>query len=340
MILVTGGLGYVGSHACVELLRAGESIVVYDNLSNSRRSVLERIRRIQPGAIDLIEGDLRDEAALRAAFAKGSIEAVLHFAGLKQVEESTRKPLEYQDVNVVGTQRLVNAALEHGISSFVFSSSAVVYGPAESPPIAESHPLNPQSPYGHGKQQVEELLTRASASQPDFHHASLRYFNPAGAHPSALIGEDPTAPPTNLMPVIMRVATGAQSALQIFGNDYATADGTTVRDYIHVMDVAAAHVSALTFLRGQGRSLTANIGTGRGHTVLELVAAFEKVAGAKVSREFAARREGDIVKSFADCGLAARELKWKAARSIEEMCRDAWRWELCRQAAADRAVVT
>ena len=327
-ILVTGGLGYIGSHACVALAQAGYRIVVVDNLSNSKPAVLERVRELAPGAqIELHRTDLRDRAALEAAFAAQPVEAVIHFAGLKAVGESVEKPLLYYDNNVGGSVALLEAMQRHGVKRLVFSSSATVYGEPERLPLTEDHPLRPASPYGKTKLVIEHLLADAAAAEPRFAYAALRYFNPIGAHASGRIGEDPRGVPNNLFPYLTQVAAGRLPKLRVFGADYPTADGSGVRDYIHVVDLAAGHLAALEFLRRRKRPLTANLGTGRGYSVLETVRAFEQATGRKVPLEIAARRPGDIASCYADASLAARELGWRARLGLDDMCRDAWRWQ-------------
>jgi UDP-glucose 4-epimerase len=327
-IVVTGGLGYIGSHACVELARDGHRLVIVDNLANSKPSVLERIRELAPGAdIDFVRADIRDAAALDRVFAAGDIEAVVHFAGLKAVGESVANPALYFDNNVGGTAALLQAMDRHGVERIVFSSSATVYGEPERLPYSESHRLQPMNPYGQSKLQVERLLAERAAARAPFRHATLRYFNPIGAHPSGRIGEDPRGTPNNLLPYITRVALGRLARLQVFGGDYATPDGTGVRDYIHVMDLAAGHLAALRYLRDRDRSITVNLGTGRGYSVLEVIAAFEKATGRRVPYDIAARRPGDIAEYCADATRAASELGWRAQFGIEDMCRDAWRWQ-------------
>jgi UDP-glucose 4-epimerase len=328
MILVTGGLGYIGSHTCAALAQAGYRLVIVDNLCNSKPSVLERIRELVPGAaIEFRRADLRDRAALEAVFAAHAIDAVVHFAGLKAVGESVEKPLLYWDNNVGGTIALLEAMQQHGVRKIVFSSSATVYGEPERLPLAEDHPLRPQSPYGRTKLAIEQLLADQSGSDPDFCHASLRYFNPIGAHPSGRIGEDPRGVPNNLFPFVTQIAIGRLPKLRVFGNDYATPDGTGVRDYIHVMDLAAGHVAALRYLDERPRSITVNLGTGSGYSVLQVVHAFERIAGKAVPLEVVARRPGDVAICYADASLAARELGWHARLGLEDMCRDAWRWQ-------------
>ncbi len=327
-VVVTGGLGYIGSHTCVELARDGHRLLIIDNLANSKRSVLERIRELAPGAaIEFVHADVRDAAALQRAFSGASIEAVVHFAGLKSVSESVANPALYFDNNVGGTGVLLRAMDSHGIERIVFSSSATVYGEPERLPYAESHRLQPANPYGQSKLEIERLLSSQAAGRATFRHATLRYFNPIGAHPSGRLGEDPRGVPQNLLPYLMQVALGRLPRLRIFGGDYATPDGTGVRDYIHVMDLAAGHRAALRYLHEQDRSITVNLGAGRGYSVLEVLGAFERATGKKVPYEIVARRPGDIAAYHADATLAARELGWKPQYGTEEMCRDAWRWQ-------------
>ena len=327
-VLVTGGLGYIGSHTCVELARDGHALTIVDNLANSKLSVLERIRELAPGAaIEFVRGDVRDAAAMEHAFAGTRIEAVVHFAGLKSVSESVANPALYFDNNVGGTAALLRAMESHGIERIVFSSSATVYGEPERLPYTEDHRLQPANPYGTSKLEVERLLARQAAERSGFRYAALRYFNPIGAHPSGRIGEDPRGIPENLLPYLTQVALGRLPRLRIFGGDYATPDGTGVRDYLHVMDLAAGHLAALRYLRERERSITVNLGAGRGHSVLEVLRAFEKATGKKVPHEIVARRPGDIAAYYADASLAARELGWKPRYDIEQMCRDAWRWQ-------------
>ena len=328
-LLVTGGLGYIGSHACVALADAGHrQIVIVDNLSNSKESVLERIRELAPGStIEFVRADMRDEVELDRAMRSHRIDAVLHFAGLKAVGESVKRPDEYRENNVGGTRALLEAMSRHGVQRIVFSSSATVYGVPEALPYTEEHRLRPENPYGENKLEIERLLARRAQSDAGFCFAALRYFNPIGAHPSGRIGEDPRGIPDNLFPYITQVAIGKRPKLRVFGNDYPTPDGTGVRDYIHVMDLVAGHLSALRYLEGEGRSITANLGTGRGHSVLEVVRAFERATGKTVPYEILARRAGDIAAYWADSSLAARELQWHAHLTLEDMCRDAWHWQ-------------
>lgn len=328
MILVTGGLGYIGSHTCVVLAAAGHELLIVDNLSNAKLQVLERIRELAPGRrIDFERLDLRERAALAHIFASRRIDAVVHFAGLKAVGESVEKPLLYYENNVGGTLALLHAMLAHGVRKIVFSSSATVYGDPERLPLGESHRLQPASPYGRTKLMIEQILADQALAEPQFLHATLRYFNPIGAHPSGRIGEDPRGVPNNLFPYIARVAVRRLDKLRVWGSDYPTPDGTGVRDYIHVMDLARGHLAALDYLDKRGRSITVNLGTGRGYSVLEAVRAFEHASGRTVPVEMAARRPGDVAQCYADASLAARELGWRAELDLAAMCRDTWRWQ-------------
>ncbi len=328
-LLVTGGLGYIGSHACVALAAAGRRhLVVIDNLSNAKATVLERIRELSPGAtIGFVQADIRDRDALDETLRAHRIEAVLHFAGLKAVGESVKRPDEYRDNNVGGTRSLLDAMARAGAARLVFSSSATVYGKPEKLPYPEDHPLRPENPYGENKLEIERLLAEKGQADASFCFAALRYFNPIGAHPSGRIGEDPQGIPDNLFPYITQVAIGKLPKLRVFGNDYPTPDGTGVRDYIHVMDLVAGHVSALRHLEEKNRSITLNLGTGRGHSVLEVIRAFERATARPVPYQIMPRRPGDIAAYWADPSRAARELNWRAERTLEDMCRDAWRWQ-------------
>jgi UDP-glucose 4-epimerase len=326
-ILVTGGLGYIGSHTCVALAEAGRELVIVDNLVNSKRAVLDRLREITGRELEFHRVDLRERGALDQVFAKRRIDAVVHFAGLKAVGESVEKPVLYYDNNVGGTVALLEAMTNHHVRRIVFSSSATVYGEPERLPIAEDHPLRPRNPYGKTKLVIEHLLDDRAESDPDFHYVALRYFNPIGAHPSGRIGEDPRGVPNNLAPFIARVAVGRLPRLRVFGNDYSTKDGTGVRDYIHVMDLARGHVAALDYLEKSHRSLVVNLGTGRGYSVLEVVKAFERASGRKVPLEIAPRRPGDTATVYADASLAQARLGWKAKLGLDAMCADAWRWQ-------------
>ncbi len=326
-VLVTGGLGYIGSHACVALAQAGWRLAVVDNLSNAKESVLPRLRELAGAGIEFHRADLRDAASVAKIFAKARFDAVVHFAGLKAVGESVEKPALYHEVNVGGTRVLLEVMARHRVAELVFSSSATVYGAPERLPIGESHRLAPQSPYGETKLAVERLLAERAAADPGFRYAALRYFNPTGAHPSGRIGEDPRGVPSNLFPYIAQVAIGRHPALRVWGNDYPTPDGTGVRDYIHVTDLARGHLAALDHLDAKRRSITMNLGTGRGYSVLEAVKAFEAASGKSVPVEMHPRRPGDVAACYADPSLAKKELKWSAQLGLDEMCRDAWRWQ-------------
>jgi len=326
-ILVTGGLGYIGSHTCVALAGAGYRLVVIDNLSNAKQSVLPRLRELSGADIEFHRADLRERDALEKIFSAIAIDAVVHFAGLKAVGESVEKPDLYHDNNVRGTVVLLQAMARHGVARMVFSSSATVYGNPERLPMDERHPLRPQNPYGETKLAVERLLVANSVSNAGFRYAALRYFNPIGAHASGRIGEDPRGVPNNLLPYVAQVAVGRRAALQVYGNDYPTSDGTGVRDYIHVTDLAQGHIAALRFLEEKPESIVVNLGTGRGYSVLETVKAFERASGRTVPTEIAPRRPGDVAACVADPSLAAAKLGWKARRGIDEMCADAWRWQ-------------
>ena len=323
-VLVTGGLGYIGSHTCTALAEAGYRLVIVDNLSNAKREVLERLRELIRTEIAFHEADLRDRASNQRILS--GIDAVVHFAGLKAVGESVAKPLLYYDNNVGGTVALLEAMAARGVKRLVFSSSATVYGDPERLPIPEGHRLAPTNPYGKSKLMIEHLLADHAAAEPAFRYAALRYFNPIGAHPSGRIGEDPRGIPNNLLPFVAQVAVKKLPALKVFGKDYKTVDDTGVRDYIHVMDLAHGHLAALQFLE-KSKSVTCNLGTGRGYSVLEVVKAFERASGRKVPLEFAARRPGDAAASYADASLASKKLGWKAALDIDAMCRDVWRWQ-------------
>ena len=326
-LLVTGGAGYIGSHTCVELLQAGYGVVVADNLCNSRREVFGRIERIAGRAVTFHECDVRDAAALRGIFGEHAIDAVLHFAGLKAVGESVDRPIEYYDNNVGGTLALCRAMAEAGVRKLVFSSSATVYGDPDAVPVREDHPLRPTNPYGHSKAMIETILQDLFRSDPAWKIALLRYFNPVGAHESGLIGEDPGGVPNNLLPFIAQVAVGRREALNVYGNDYPTPDGTGVRDYIHVVDLACGHLAALEKLATTSEVLSANLGTGRGYSVLEMVEAFRRASGRDIPYRIVARRPGDVAACYADPTLAERLLGWRAERGLERICRDAWRWQ-------------
>jgi UDP-glucose 4-epimerase len=310
------------------LAEAGYAIGIVDNLANAKPAVLERIRALAKGAeIDFLQADIRDESALAAYLEHRRLDCVVHFAGLKAVGESMEKPLEYYDNNVTGSLSLLKAMKARGVRDIVFSSSATVYGEPLKLPLTEDHRLQPINVYGQTKAIVEQILRDRAAADKDFHYAALRYFNPVGAHPSGRIGEDPRGIPNNLFPYIAQVATGGRAALRVWGNDYATRDGTGVRDYIHVMDLARAHLAALSYLERRRQSIVANIGTGRGYSVLEAVKAYERASGRSVPVEIHPRRAGDSAENYADPTLARRELDWEAQLGLEEMCADSWRWQ-------------
>ena len=326
-IFVPGGMGYIGSHACVELIAAGYEVVVLDNLSNSRRSVATRVARIAGRGVTFVEGDIRDASVLDKVFASHSIDVVMHFAGLKAVGESVQKPLLYYENNVGGTLALVAAMQRAKVHRMVFSSSATVYGDAAPSPYREDAPLCPINPYGRTKLMIEQILTDLSASGPDWKVVLLRYFNPVGAHESGMLGEDPDGIPNNLMPYVSQVAAGKLAQLSVFGNDYPTPDGTGVRDYIHVVDLALGHVAALRAIEALPSASAFNLGTGCGRSVLELVKAYEKACGRPVPFKIAPRRAGDLPAYYADPSKAASQLGWSAKRDLDAMCSDAWRWQ-------------
>lgn len=326
-ILVTGGAGYIGSHTVVQLLNAGHDCVVVDNLCNSREESLARVARITGRAPVFVRGDVRDSALLKYVFESHKIDAVLHFAGLKAVGESVAQPLQYMDNNVNGSRVLLQAMADADVFQIVFSSSATVYGDPAQVPIAESCPVAPTNPYGRTKLMVEDMLRDLAVADPRWRIAILRYFNPVGAHDSGLIGEEPNGIPNNLLPFIAQVAVGKLPQLSVFGADYPTEDGTGVRDYIHVVDLADGHLRALEALRGLTGAHTWNLGTGRGYSVLEMVRAFELASGRAVPYRIAPRRPGDIAVCYADPAKAKRELSWVASRGLEGMMRDAWRWQ-------------
>lgn len=328
MILLTGGAGYIGSHTAIALLQSGLDVVVLDNLSNSSAESLSRVEKIAGRAATFVQGDIRDRALLDFLFAEHAIDAVLHFAGLKAVGESVAQPLRYYDNNVHGSQVLLQAMADSGVFSFVFSSSATVYGEPAQMPIAEACPVGqPTNPYGRSKLMVEDMLRDLAISDPRWRIAILRYFNPVGAHESGLIGEDPNGIPNNLLPYIAQVALGKLPELAVFGNDYHTHDGTGVRDYIHVVDLAEGHLRALDALETHPGAHVWNLGTGQGYSVLDMVRAFEAASGKPVPYRISPRRPGDIATCYSDPSKAERELGWKAMRGLPEMMRDAWRWQ-------------
>ena len=328
MILVTGGAGYIGSHTCVALAAAGEPYLVLDNFDNSRHSVLDRVGRITGTVPQYVEGDVRDSALLERVFAQYPVTAVVHFAALKAVGESVREPLRYYDNNVTGTLTLLRAMQAAQVRSLVFSSSATVYGDPASLPIREDFPLSATNPYGWSKLMVEQMLADVDTAQPgQWRIARLRYFNPVGAHESGLIGEDPQDVPNNLLPYVAQVAAGQRACLWGYGDDYPTVDGTGVRDYIHVCDLAEGHVAALRYLNKHPGLLTVNLGTGRPVSVLEMVRAFEQASGRAVRYQLVARRPGDVAQCWADPALAQQLLGWRAQHGVDRMCQDAWRWQ-------------
>ncbi|MNR97096.1 UDP-glucose 4-epimerase [compost metagenome] len=327
-ILVTGGAGYIGSHTCVELIKAGYQVVVVDNLCNSKVSVLDRVATITGSSVSFVEADLRDRTALEEIFSAYDFDAVVHFAGLKAVGESVAQPLRYYDNNVDGSLVLFQVMAKYGVKNLVFSSSATVYGEPATVPIVEDFPLAATNPYGRSKLMIEEMLRDVAISDPEWRIALLRYFNPAGAHESGLIGEDPNDVPNNLFPYVAQVASGRRPVLSVYGDDYPTADGTGVRDYIHVVDLALGHVKTLArLLSTEIGVLTYNLGTGCGSSVLQMINAFEQASGRKIPYRIVARRPGDIAVCYADASLAQRELGWRAERNIEQMCADSWRWQ-------------
>ena len=328
MILVTGGAGYIGSHTCVELLRAGHNITVFDNFCNSHPESLERVQRITGKRFRFIRDDIRDRGALVTALRESGAQSVIHFAGLKAVGESVQQPLSYYDNNVVGSMRLLEAMGICGVKTLVFSSSATVYGDPQRLPLTEDHPLSATNPYGQTKLTVEQMLRDLQRSDTSWRIGILRYFNPVGAHESGLIGEDPQGTPNNLMPFVAQVAVGLRPHLNVFGNDYPTPDGTGVRDYIHVADLALGHLKALEALRrSPAECLTVNLGTGTGYSVREIVRAFEEASGKRVAYTVAPRRPGDVAACYADPSKAATLLGWRAERNLADMCADAWRWQ-------------
>jgi UDP-glucose 4-epimerase len=324
-VLVTGGAGYIGSHTVVELLAAGYQVVIIDNLCNSKASVLDRVERIAGRRPEFLQADIRNRAAVSKALA--GCDAVIHFAGLKAVGESVAEPLRYYDNNVSGSVVLFEAMAAANVKTLVFSSSATVYGDPHAVPIREDFPLSATNPYGRSKLMIEEVLRDLAVADPGWRMALLRYFNPVGAHASGTIGEDPNDIPNNLMPYVSQVAVGKLKQLSVFGNDYPTSDGTGVRDYIHVVDLALGHLAALRALERQPGVLTVNLGTGRGYSVLEMVRAFEQASGRPVPYRIAPRRPGDIAQCYADPSLAQDLLGWRAERGIESMCADTWRWQ-------------
>ena len=326
-ILVTGGAGFIGSHTCVALAEAGFTPLLLDNLCNSDARVVDRLARITGKAPRLVNGDVRDAALLDRLFGEEKIAGVVHFAGLKAVGDSVAQPLTYYDTNVSGTVTLLKAMQTAGVKTFIFSSSATVYGDPERSPIPESAAYAPANPYGQSKRMVEEILVDLQRSEPDWRIAILRYFNPVGAHESGLIGEHPHGKPNNLMPFVCQVAVGLRDKLAVHGNDYPTPDGTGVRDYVHVMDLAEGHVAALANAQKAPGLLTVNLGTGNGISVLDVIGAFERASGRPLAYEIGPRRPGDVAAYWGDPTLAQQTLGWRAKRGLDQMCADSWRWQ-------------
>lgn len=326
-ILLTGGAGYIATHTALCLLDAGFEVLALDNLSNSQAESIRRVEMISGKSIPFLQGDIRDAAFLRQVFSQHEIAAVVHFAGLKAVGESTEHPLRYYDNNVAGTVNLCQIMAEYGVKQLVFSSSATVYGDAKQMPIKEDAPRSATNPYGQSKLMLEYILADLQRSDPSWRIAVLRYFNPVGAHESGLIGEDPNGLPNNLMPFISQVAVGKRAQLSVFGNDYPTKDGTGVRDYIHVMDLADGHVKALQYLQREPGLISVNLGTGQGYSVLEMVQAFSEVNQIPVPYQIVARRPGDVAECYADASAAKQLLGWQANRDLNDMVKDTWRWQ-------------
>lgn len=326
-ILVTGGAGYIGSHTCVALLQQNMDVAVVDNLCNSAKASLTRVEQITGRSVDFFNTDLLDKESLTRVFARSRPDAVIHFAGLKAVGESTAMPLTYFHNNITGTLNLLSVMAESDVKKIIFSSSATVYGDPATLPITETFPLSVTNPYGRTKLMIEQILEDLFVSDPEWHIARLRYFNPVGAHPSGLIGEDPLGIPNNLVPYIARVAIGSLDRVRVFGNDYPTPDGTGVRDYIHVSDLAEGHVKTLPRLLAAPGVLTYNLGTGKGYSVLEMIQGFERACGRPIPYDADPRRPGDIAACWADAGKAENELGWKATRTLDDMCADAWHWQ-------------
>ncbi len=326
-VLVTGGAGYIGSHTVIQLLNSGYEVVILDNLSNSSVKVIDRINEISNSQVVFLEGDIQDEKILSEIFTDHKIDSVFHFAGLKSVSESERDPEKYELNNVVGSSILINIMLKYKIYKLVFSSSATVYGDPGYTKCNENTPLSPQSFYGKTKLRVEEIIKETASTNPEFRFAILRYFNPIGAHASGKIGEDPIGTPNNLFPYIAQVAVGKREKVNIWGNDYPTPDGTGRRDYIHVEDLAAGHISALNALESGVDSFTVNLGTGNSYSVLEAIAAFSEVSGKSIPYEFGPRRPGDVAENYADASLANELLGWTTKFDLARMCQDSWRWQ-------------
>ena len=325
-VLVTGGAGYIGGHTCVELLNAGHEVVVIDNFVNSKPEALDNIRKITGRDLAFYKADLRDREAVRRIFEEHQIDAAIHFAGLKAVGESVHKPMEYYDNNLGGFFVLAEEMAAHGVKKLVFSSSATVYGMNNPVPFREDYPTSATNPYGYTKVMIEQMLRDLAVADPDWSIVMLRYFNPIGAHESGLIGEDPNGIPNTLLPYVAQVAVGKLPCLNVFGDDYDTPDGTGVRDYIHVVDLALGHLAALKYADGHKGAEAINLGTGRGTSVLEIVHAFERASGREIPYRVTPRRPGDIATCYADTSKAAKLLGWKAERTIDDMCRDSWRF--------------
>ena len=326
-VLTTGGAGYIGSHTVLALIEAGHEPIVFDNFSNSSPEAVRRVEALAGQAVEVIQSDLLDEAAVERVFASYQIDAVIHFAGLKAVGESAQQPLRYYRTNIVSTLNLLDAMDTHGVRTLVFSSSATVYGTSGATRCVEDLPLGTTNPYGATKLHIEQILDDLAASDPTWHIAKLRYFNPVGAHESGRIGEDPRDIPNNLMPYVSQVAVGRREKLSVYGGDYPTADGTGVRDFIHVVDLAAGHVAALEALPRHPGARAWNLGTGEGNSVLEVVRAFERASGKDIPFDIVERRPGDVAELVADPGRARIELNWKAERGLEDVARDGWRWQ-------------
>jgi UDP-glucose 4-epimerase len=326
-VLVTGGAGYIGSHTVVELMKEGREVVIVDSFRNSSPVVLDRIRAITGTAPVCVDGDVRDRAFVESLLRRHGCTAVVHFAGLKAVGESCAIPLDYYDTNVVGTLRLLEAMAAAGVRELVFSSSATVYGEPQELPLREDHPLSPESPYGRSKRIAEDMLRDLHASDPSWRIAILRYFNPVGAHESGLIGDDPKGIPNNLMPFVAQVASGRRDRLNVWGNDYPTPDGTGVRDYIHVVDLAKGHLKALERLEQPG-CFAVNLGTGKGYSVMDVIKAFERASNRTIAYEVAPRRPGDVAAYYADPTTARETIGWAAELGLGDMCRDMWRWQV------------
>ena len=330
-ILVTGGAGFIGTHTCVELLEAGEDIIVFDNLVNSKRSAIDAVKQITGKDFPFYEADMLDEAAMEKIFSAHNITEVIHFAGLKAVGESVEKPLEYYHNNLTGTLILLQVMRRHNVKRIVFSSSATVYGSPKTVPIKEDFPLSTTNPYGATKLMIENMLRDLYHSDNSWSIALLRYFNPIGAHESGLIGEDPNGIPNNIMPRLINVALGKMDSMTVFGDDYPTRDGTGVRDYIHVVDLAKGHVAAIAKVRSQTMCDAYNLGTGKGYSVMEIIHGLEKACGKKLPYHVTPRRAGDIAECYADPTKAAEELHWKATMDLDQMCKDAWHFALMHQ---------